>query len=201
MVKSLITLVLSTLRWTHWLVQYAVVYPLGMMMLLVVVVFWTGHNTPGQMLVKTIESVQREGYVIHDCTGPASREALNGDAVNTPLPPVLQEDCTTVSTDAAGYAAYIDQSYTHNILWLWLLMAVVFTGIAVVFRRTPVRRGIIRKNGVVVGESGSGSSRLILARSDVSQIKRVYDEMSPGEGDKFVRAIKENTQIRMNLKK
>ncbi len=40
-----------------------------------------------------------------------------------------------------------------------------------------------------------------LARSDVSQIKRVYDEMSPGEGDKFVRTIKENTQIRMNLKK
>lgn len=79
-------------------------------------------------------------------------------------------------------------------------MAVVFTGIAVVFRRTPVRR-IIRKNGVVVGESVLGSSGLILARSDVSQIKRVYDEMSPGEGDKFVRTIKENTQIRMNLKK
>ncbi|WP_309598536.1 conjugal transfer protein TraP, partial [Klebsiella pneumoniae] len=56
-----------------------------------------------------------------------------------------QEDCTTVSTDAAGYAAYIDQSYTHNILWLWLwlLMAVVFTGMAVVFRRTPVRRGFL----------------------------------------------------------
>ncbi|MBK0486460.1 conjugal transfer protein TraP, partial [Klebsiella pneumoniae] len=53
----------------------------------------------------------------------------------------------TVSTDAAGYAAYIDQSYTHNILWLWLwlwlLMAVVFTGMAVVFRRTPVRRGFL----------------------------------------------------------
>lgn len=108
--------------------------------------------------------------------------------MNAPLPPVLQEDCTTVSTDAAGYAAYIDQSYTHNILWLWLLMAVVFTGIAVVFRRTPVRRVIIRKNGVVVGEAGSGSSGLILARSDVSQIKRVYYEMSPDEGDKFVRA-------------
>lgn len=121
--------------------------------------------------------------------------------MNAPLPPVLQEACTTVSTDAAGYAAYIDQSYTHNILWLWLLMAVVFTGIAVVFRRTPVRRVIIRKNGVVVGEAGSGSSGLILARSDVSQIKRVYYEMSPDEGDKFVRAIKENTQIRMNLKK
>jgi hypothetical protein len=141
MVKSLITLVLSTLRWTHWLVQYAVVYPLGMMMLLVVVVFWTGHNTPGQMLVKTIESVQREGYVIHDCTGPASREALNGDAVKPLLSPVLQEACTTVSTDATGYAAHIDQGYTKNILWLWLLMAMVFTGGSIVIGSTP-RTGV-----------------------------------------------------------
>ncbi|MGU7762928.1 conjugal transfer protein TraP [Enterobacter hormaechei] len=141
MVKSLITLVLSTLRWTHWLVQYAVVYPLGMMMLLVVVVFWTGHNTPGQILVKTIESVQREGYVIHDCTGPASREALNGDAVKPLLSPVLQEACTTVSTDATGYAAHIDQGYTKNILWLWLLMAMVFTGGSIVIGSTP-RTGV-----------------------------------------------------------
>ncbi len=138
MAKSLITAVLSALCWAHWLVKCAVVYPLAMMMLLVVLVFRTGPYTFGQTLVKTVESVQQEGYVIQDCTGP---KELNGDAVNAPLPPVLQKDCTTVSTDAAGYAAYIDQSYTHNILWLWLLMAVVFTGIAVVFRRTPVRRG------------------------------------------------------------
>ena len=92
------------------------------------------------MLVNTIESVQREGYVIHDCTGPASREALNGDAVKPLLPPVLQEDCSSFSTDAAGYAAHIDQGYTKNILWLWFLMAVVFTGVAVVFGRTPASR-------------------------------------------------------------
>ena len=140
MAKSLITAVLSALRWAHWLVKCAVVYPLAMMMLLVVLVFLTGPYTFGQTLVKTVESVQQEGYVIQDCTWP---KELNGDAVNAPLPPVLQEDCTTVSTDAAGYAAYIDQSYTHNILWLWLLMAVVFTGMAVVFRRTPVRRGFL----------------------------------------------------------
>ena len=112
-----------------------------MMMLLVVFVFWTGHNTPGQMLVKTIESVQREGYVIHDCTGPASREALNGDAVKPLLSPVLQEACTTVSTDATGYAAHIDQGYTKNILWLWLLMAMVFTGGSIVIGSTP-RTGV-----------------------------------------------------------
>ncbi|VFS91861.1 conjugal transfer protein TraP [Raoultella planticola] len=56
------------------------------------------------------------------------------------LPPVLQEDCTTDSTDAAGYAADIDEVYTKMILSLWLLMAVVFTGSAVVFDRTPACR-------------------------------------------------------------
>lgn len=72
--------------------------------------------------------------------GPASREALNGDAVKPLLPPVLQEDCSSFSTDAAGYAAHIDQGYTKNIFWLWFLMAVVFTGVAVVFGRTPASR-------------------------------------------------------------
>lgn len=137
MVKSLITLVLSALRWTQWLFQYAVVYPLAFMAMLVVLVFWKGPYTPGQTLVNTIESVQREGYVIQDCAGPASRGELNGDAVKPLLPP---EDCTTVSTNAAGYAAHIDQGYTKNILCLWLLMAVVFTGAAVVFGRTPASR-------------------------------------------------------------
>ena len=200
MANSLITAVLSALSWTHWLVKCVVVYPLAMMMLLVVLVFRTGPYTFGQTLVKTVESVQQEGYVIQGCRGP---KELKGDAVNAPLPPVLQEDCTTVNTDAAGYAAHIDQIYTHNILWLWLwlLMAVVFTGGTVVFRRTPVRRGFIRKNGVVVGESGSGSSRLILARSDVSQLKRVYGAMSPDEQGKLHRAIKANNPFRMNLKK
>ena len=190
MVKSLITLVLSTLRWTHWLVQYAGGYPLGMMMLLVVVVFWAGHNTPGQMLVKTIESVQREGYVIHDCTGPASREALNGDAVKPLLPPDLQEDCTTVSTDAAGYAAHIDQGYRKNILCLWLLMAMVFTGGSIVIGSTPraVRYGYRTASQV--------PDKTIFAKSDVSQLKRVYDAMSPDERYKFARAIRENTRFR-----
>ncbi|MFY8764867.1 hypothetical protein ACOWZQ_22855 [Klebsiella pneumoniae] len=61
---------------------------------------------------------------------------------------------------------------------------------------------------IAVGKAGTGKSAsgafisdIIFACSDVTQLKRVYGEMSPGEGDKFVRAIKENTQLRMNLKK
>ncbi|WP_332624356.1 hypothetical protein [Klebsiella grimontii] len=60
-------------------------------------------------------------------------------------------------------------------------------------------------NAVLVGESGAGktafSSELIFARSDVTQLKRVYGAMSPGERDKFVRTIKANSLFRMNLKK
>ena len=36
MVKSVLSLILSSLRWINWLIQYAVVYPLAMMMLLIV---------------------------------------------------------------------------------------------------------------------------------------------------------------------
>ena len=157
MARSILGFILSALRWVHWLIQYAVVYPLAMMAMLVVLVFWKGPYTPGQTLVKTVESVQREGYVIQDCTRPASRGELNGDAVKPQLHPVLQEDCTTVSTDAAGYAAHIDRSYTKNILSLWLLMALVFVGGAVVFDRTPASRTNVMWGGNVRGVLLPGS--------------------------------------------
>ncbi|VFS91857.1 conjugal transfer protein TraP [Raoultella planticola] len=44
MVKSVLSFILSSLRWINWLIQYAVVYPLAMMMLLIVAVFWTGKS-------------------------------------------------------------------------------------------------------------------------------------------------------------
>lgn len=149
MVKSVITLVLSALRWLLWLMLYAVVYPLAMMMLLAVVVFWRGQTTPGQMLVKTIESVQREGYVTYDYCSPVPGGELNGNEVKPLLPPpVLKEDCVAAMTDAAGYAAHIYRVCTKNILWLWLLMAVVFTGGAVVLGLTPARRtGVTWRTG------------------------------------------------------
>jgi hypothetical protein len=79
------------------------------------------------MLVKTIESVQREGYVIHDCTGPASREALNGDAVKPHCLRFYRKPAP-LSVRMRQGMQHISTRVTQNILWLWLLMAVVFTG-------------------------------------------------------------------------
>lgn len=195
MVKSLITCALSALRWINWLMQYAVVLPLAMMMLLVVVVFWRGQVTPGQLLVKNIESVQREGYITYDYCSPAPGGQLNGNKVNPLLPssPVLKEYCVAVMTDAAGYAAHIDRVYTKNMLWLWLLMAVVFTGGTVVFGLTPARR-----TGSLWLRDARGH---VFSEPDVSQLRRIYGAMSQDERDKFIPTIKADTTFRMNLKK
>ncbi|MCW9490409.1 hypothetical protein [Klebsiella michiganensis] len=60
-------------------------------------------------------------------------------------------------------------------------------------------------NAVPVGEPGAGktafSSELIFARSDVTQLKRVYGAMSPGERDRLRRTMIANTPFRVNLKK
>lgn len=60
-------------------------------------------------------------------------------------------------------------------------------------------------NAVPVGEPGAGktafSSELIFARSDVTQLVRVYGAMSPGERDKLRRTMMANTPFRINLKK
>lgn len=60
-------------------------------------------------------------------------------------------------------------------------------------------------NAVLVGEPGAGktafSSELIFARSDVTQLKRVYGAMSPGARDKLRRTIMVNNPFRMNPKK
>lgn len=140
--RTALVLSMSALRWLRWLFQYAVVYPMATMMLLIVAALWRGHITPGQMLVTAVESVQREGYVTYDCTGPDPAGELNGREVKPllPLPPVLQKDCTAIAASAAEYAAWLDHRYTNNLLRLWLMMAVVFMGGAVVFRRTPASR-------------------------------------------------------------
>lgn len=60
-------------------------------------------------------------------------------------------------------------------------------------------------NAVPVGEPGAGktafSSELIFSRSDVTQLKRVYGAMSPGERDRLRRTMIANTPFRVNLKK
>ncbi|EMM3430114.1 hypothetical protein RRS04_004952 [Klebsiella aerogenes] len=58
---------------------------------------------------------------------------------------------------------------------------------------------------VPVGEPGTGKtttmSKMIFAKSDTSQMEKIYGAMSPEEREKLIQTILSNTKFRMNLKK
>ncbi|UMX88426.1 conjugal transfer protein TraP [Klebsiella pneumoniae] len=103
-------------------------------MLLVVLVFLTDRTRSGQT-PENRRVCSRRDMSFRDRTG---LKELNGD-VERPSSAALQEDCTTVSTDA-GARAMVSTRAIRIISSFWLLMAVVSVP-DTVFRRTPVRRG------------------------------------------------------------
>lgn len=133
--KYRVSLFLSLLRWVKFLILYAVIYPSAMMSILVALVLWMGLWTPGQMRVAEIESVQKSGYTINDCSSVEGQ--LSDEPVKPLVPSLLQKNCHSVPTDAAGYAANIDRRSRANFLKGWLMLALVFMVGAVAIGRAP----------------------------------------------------------------
>ncbi|MEB7891770.1 TraP protein [Hafnia alvei] len=122
--KYCVSLFLSLLRWVKFLILYAVIYPSAMMSILVALVLWMGLWSPGQMRVAEIESVQKSGYTTNDCSSVEGQ--LSDKPVKPLVPSLLQKNCHSVPTDAAGYAANIDRRSRANFLKGWLMLALVF---------------------------------------------------------------------------
>ncbi|QIP58274.1 conjugal transfer protein TraP [Hafnia alvei] len=133
--KYRVSLFLSLLRWVKFLILYAVIYPSAMMSILVALVLWMGLWSPGQMRVAEIESVQKSGYTINDCSSVEGQ--LSDEPVKPLVPSLLQKNCHSVPTDAAGYAANIDRRSRANFLKGWLMLALVFMVGAVAIGRAP----------------------------------------------------------------
>ena len=133
--KYCVSLFLSLLRWVKFLILYAVIYPSAMMSILVALVLWMGLWSPGQMRVAEIESVQKSGYTTNDCSSVEGQ--LSDKPVKPLVPSLLQKNCHSVPTDAAGYAANIDRRSRANFLKGWLMLALVFMVGAVAIGRAP----------------------------------------------------------------
>lgn len=133
--KYRVSLFLSLLRWVKFLILYAVIYPSAMMSILVALVLWMGLWSPGQMRVAEIESVQKSGYTTNDCSSVEGQ--LSDKPVKPLVPSLLQKNCHSVPTDAAGYAANIDRRSRANFLKGWLMLALVFMVGAVAIGRAP----------------------------------------------------------------
>lgn len=136
--KYRVSLFLSLLRWVKFLILYAVIYPLAMMSILVALVLWMGLWSPGQMRVAEIESVQKSGYTTNDCSSVEGQ--LSDKPVKPLVPSLLQKNCHSVPTDAAGYAANIDRRSRANFLKGWLMLALVFMVGGVAIGRAPTIR-------------------------------------------------------------
>lgn len=133
--KYQVSLLLSVLRWVNFLILYAVIYPLATMAIGVILLFWMGPMTLGQTVVAEIESVQTSGYTLNDCS------SVQGQLSDEPVKPLvlslLQKDCDSVPTDAAGYAANLDRRSLTNFLKGWLMLALIFMVGAVAIGRAP----------------------------------------------------------------
>ncbi|SMG59739.1 conjugal transfer protein TraP [Cedecea sp. NFIX57] len=134
MARNLMPSLGYALRWLGWGVQWLVIAPLGTLTLAVVVLAGRGGDTPGQMLVQYAESVS---------TSSASGVWFYARCAPDKKTPAPTAPCPQVKTDAAGYAAYIDQTLAHLLRISWLTFAALYAGFALATGCIPSRwRGV-----------------------------------------------------------
>ncbi|EJP5182245.1 conjugal transfer protein TraP [Salmonella enterica] len=127
-----------------WGLKWVVIRPLATIMIMTLLLNWLSGSTPGQMLAMDIEKAKAGAgtgeFMVRECPPPV-------------LPSVedLREDiCPVVVTDAAGYAGRIDRTLSRILITLWLLLALLFTVVAVFCGDMP-RRGPRRIYGSASG--------------------------------------------------
>ena len=131
MMLKLLSVLLYCLRWLAWAFHYLIVWPAATLMLLVIMIFWLDNSTPGQVAADEIAASAR--YVSH---GEFRILGHCGPNLGGPL---YGERCR--STDAAGYAAFVqnsvDELWRGNLKALWVVMAIVFSGAALLMGCRP----------------------------------------------------------------
>ncbi|WP_049047520.1 conjugal transfer protein TraP [Klebsiella aerogenes] len=131
MMLKLLSVLLYCLRWLAWAFHYLIIWPAATLMLLVAMLFWLDNSTPGQVAADEIAASTR--YVSH---GEFRIPGHCGPNLGGPL---YGERCR--STDAAGYAAFVqnsvDELWRGNLKALWVVMGVVFSGVALLMGCRP----------------------------------------------------------------
>lgn len=126
------------IRWLLWAVKFVVIWPLATIALLVLLVFWKGDTTPGQLLAEHIEYVRAASptgqYPVSDC--PDVYESI--DFHSSPWePPSLDNRCAVIFTDAAGYIEDINLSLSRAGKALWVILSFLYTSLAVIAGNRP----------------------------------------------------------------
>jgi len=128
---KLLSVLLYCLRWLAWAFHYLIICPAGTVALIFILIFWLDNSTPGQVAADEIAASTR--YVSH------GEFRIPGHCGPNPGGPLYGERCR--STDAAGYASFVkksvDELWRGNLKVLWVVMAVVFSGAALLMECRP----------------------------------------------------------------
>jgi hypothetical protein len=148
---------LYALRWLGWLLTYSVVWPAATLMLLAVMLFRMEHMTPGEALAQEIASVTHNVR-----PGEFRISACRDTASSVDKPDVVCRDLESRVTGAEGYAAHINGSL-KVVTEFWVLMAFVFSGLALVTGCRPYfcdygqSRSALCRYGMPVSRALSGA--------------------------------------------
>lgn len=131
MINKALALIAYCLRWLAWAFHYLVIWPAATALLIFILIFWLDNSTPGQVAADEIAASTR--YISH---GEFRTPGGCGASLGGPL---HGERCR--STDAGGYADYIKESIDEpwRGTWkaLWVVMALVYAGLAWLLDRRP----------------------------------------------------------------
>ena len=151
MMLKLVSISLYAVKCLAWLLTYAVILPAATLMLLIILLFRLDNSTPGKELAREIASVTRdvspgEYRLFIFCPGESLEPFtpdLNKDKKHArsllAAPSAACQEPTSIITDANGYAAHIDGVLSTG-KGMWLVMSIVFAGLALLMNRRPVFR-------------------------------------------------------------
>lgn len=150
MMLKLLSVLLYCLRWLAWAFHYLIVWPAATLMLLVIMLFRMENTTPGEAMAQEITTVTHNvssgEFRISGCRDEPSQPSVPAVPLDKSsgltlhgAPSAVCHDRGSVVTDAKGYAGHVDVALSPFKL-LWIVMAIVFSGAALLAGRRPYFR-------------------------------------------------------------
>lgn len=116
-------------KWLGWCWLWLVTCPLATLMLIALLISWSSPITPGHALMNFVESVDSGG----------SKSAYVYPRCSSQILTVLMEGCPRMTTNAEGYAAYLDSTLKIRFVILWSSLALFYAAFAWGINSTPAQ--------------------------------------------------------------
>lgn len=141
MINKILAPIAYCLRWLAWAFHYLVIWPAATLVLVVALLFCLDNTTPGMVAVAYLQKAgsitDGQRWTWRECTKQMPAEFPPPSVYPESPGRIQQEDCPEVVSDARGYAAYIDRSLQRTLPGLWMLMALIYGGLAGLLGHKP----------------------------------------------------------------